>query len=99
MAVSYAAYAIPFVYPFRGLDAGGRRVKAVEGKAAFLPGTIVKELYYGEGFFSDLFDDFRDHLSQHTHGIFCGYGFGDPGVNLRLDQWAHNKAQKATPSR
>lgn len=83
-------YAIPLVDPFRGLDARGRHVKAVEGKAAFLSGTIVKELHYGEGFFSDLFEDFRAHLSQHTHVIFCGYGFGDSGVNLRLDQWAHN---------
>jgi len=63
----------------------------VEGKAAFLSGTIVKEQVYGIGFFGDVFTAFRRHLAPHKHLIFCGYGFGDSGINARIYQWTRDQ--------
>lgn len=83
-------YAVPDGDPFHGRDQAGNLVDPVEWKAAFLSGTIVKEQRYGQGFWSELFSAFQDHLSQHRCLIFCGYGFADPGVNMRIHQWAHN---------
>ncbi|MFH1497588.1 MAG: SIR2 family protein [Verrucomicrobiota bacterium] len=83
-------YAIPDGDPFRGRDQDGNLVNPAEWKAAFLSGTIVKEQRYGLGFWSELLAAFHEHLSQHRFLIFCGYGFGDPGVNMRIYQWACN---------
>lgn len=86
-------YAIPDGDPFGGHDQNGQIVNPLGWRAAFLSGTIVKEQHYGQGFWNEIFSGFRTHLSQHTHLIFCGYGFGDPGVNLRLSQWAHDNLE------
>ena len=80
-------YAIPDGEPDRGKDERGQLVDLVEWKAAFLSGTIVKELRYGLGFWGEQIEGFREHLAAHTTLICCGYGFGDAGVNLRIDQW------------
>jgi hypothetical protein len=82
-------YAIADGDPYGGRDQNGNIVNPVDWKAAFLSGTVVKEQRYGLGFWDDLFSGFRDHLSQHRYIIFCGYSFSDPGVNLRIIQWAH----------
>lgn len=84
-------YAAPDGDPFHSKDQGGRLVHPVEWKAAFLSGTIVKELHYGVGLWAELFAAFRLHLANHTHLICCGYGFGDTGVNQRLVQWMHDR--------
>ena len=80
-------YAIPDSDAFHSRDQNGNLVKPAEWKPAFLSGTVVKEQLYGIGFFGDLFAAFRQHLASHVHLIFCGYGFGDPGINSRIDQW------------
>jgi hypothetical protein len=84
-------YAIPDKEAFHSRDENGNLVRPVEWKAAFLSGTVVKEQLYGVGFFGDLFTAFRQHLGTHKHLIFCGYGFGDPGINNRIDQWLHDR--------
>lgn len=83
-------YAIPDHDPYHSRNEHGVLVHAIDQKAAFLSGTIVKEQRYGLGFWDELFTGFRQHLSGHRHLIVCGYGFGDPGVNLRVEQWARN---------
>ena len=83
-------YAVPDGHPFHGRDQQGNLVNPVEWKAAFLSGTIVKEQRYGQGFWGDLLSAFQEHLSKHRFLIFCGYGFGDPGINMRIHQWARN---------
>ena len=72
------------------MDEHGNLVRPVEWKAAFLSGTIVKELRYGLGFWGEQLEGFREHMAKHTHLICCGYGFGDTGVNQRIDQWVHD---------
>lgn len=84
-------YAIPDSDAFHSHDQYGKLVRPVEWRSAFLSGTIVKEQLYGIGFFGDLFTAFRRHLGQHAHLIFCGYGFGDPGINSRINQWIHDR--------
>lgn len=84
-------YAIPDGEPFHSKDQNGQIVNPVEWKAAFLSGTIVKELRYGVGLWSELFAAFRSHLASHTHLICCGYGFGDTGINQRLVQWMQDR--------
>lgn len=84
-------YAIPDGDPDHGKDEQGKPVRPFEWKAAFLSGTIVKELRYGLGFWGEQIEAFREHLARHTHLICCGYGFGDTGINLRIDQWMHDR--------
>lgn len=84
-------YAIPDGDPQYCEDNAGTKLYPLEGKAAFLSGSIVKEQRYGVGFWGDLFSSFRAHLSRHTHLICCGYGFGDPGINQRLAQWMNDR--------
>lgn len=84
-------YAIPDGDAFHSKDQNDKFVKPVEWKAAFLSGTIVKEMRYGVGLWAELFAAFRSHLASHTHLICCGYGFGDTGVNQRLVQWMSDR--------
>lgn len=77
--------------PDHGRNEHGQIVRPREWKAAFLTGTIVKELRYGLGFWGEQMEAFREHLSAHTRLIFCGYGFGDTGINRRIDQWMHDR--------
>jgi SIR2-like domain len=84
-------YAIPDGAPDHGKDETGHLVRPVEWKAAFLSGTIVKELRYGLGFWGEQLEAFRESLAKHAHLICCGYGFGDTGINLRIDQWMHDR--------
>lgn len=85
-------YAIPDGHPdpYHSKDQNDHLVHPVESKAAFLSGTIVKELRYGVALWAELFSAFRFHLANHTHLICSGYGFGDTGVNQRLVQWMHD---------
>ncbi|MFA5263339.1 MAG: SIR2 family protein [Opitutaceae bacterium] len=92
----FRQYAIPDGDPYHVRDNRGRDVRPADWKAAFLSGTIVKEQRYGYGFWSELFSAFQEYLTHHTHLICCGYGFGDPGVNLRLEQWTRNLSGKNT---
>jgi hypothetical protein len=93
---SFRQYAIPDSNAYHVRDNKDRDVKPADWKAAFLSGTIVKEQRYGYGFWSELFSAFQEYLTHHTHLICCGYGFGDPGVNLRLEQWTRNLPGKNT---
>jgi hypothetical protein len=80
-------FAIPDGDASHSRDQNGQLLRIVGTKAAFLSGTIVKEQPYGIGFFGDVFAAFRRHVAVHKHLVFCGYGFGDPGVNSRVYQW------------
>ncbi len=74
-------------------DERGDLLLPMDWKAAFLSGTIVKEQRYGLGFWGDILSHFRHHLSRHSRLICCGYSFGDPGINLRLIQWLHDRIE------
>jgi hypothetical protein len=80
-------YAIPFGDPFHAREKSGRFANPRDFRAAFLSGTIVKEMHYGEAFWTEQFEAFRSHLAKHTHLICCGYGFGDSGINNKIFQW------------
>jgi hypothetical protein len=87
-------YAVPDGDPFHSRDQHDQLVTLVDYKAAFLSGTIVKELRYGVGLWAELFLAFRAHLAKHTHLICCGYGFGDTGINQRLVQWMSDTSNR-----
>lgn len=69
----------------RGED--GKPLEPLDVKPMFLTGTTVKEQAYGIGFFGDFFTRFRELLRKHQTLICCGYGWGDKGINIRLNQW------------
>jgi hypothetical protein len=71
-------------------DLDGRWVDPLDVKPMFLSGTTVKEQAYGVGLFGDIFTEFRDLLSRHRTLVCCGYGWGDKGINIRLNQWLRN---------
>lgn len=84
-------YAIPLAGADHSRDQNNNIVRPIGWKAAFLTGTIVKELRYGLGFWGEQLEAFRHHLAAHTHLVCCGYGFGDPGINQRLIQWTADR--------
>lgn len=88
-------YAMPDGDAFHTKDHNGKLVMPSEWKAAFLSGTVVKELHYGGELWSELFASFRSLLASHTHLICCGYGFGDAGINQRLINWVYARADRA----
>ena len=57
----------------------------------FLTGTTVKENSYGYDIIGDLFMRFRDFSSGHRTLFVCGYGWGDKGINIRLNQWLRDQ--------
>ena len=70
---------------------GGGYYDLVNPEPMFLTGTTIKEQAYGVGLTGELFARFRHRLSQHRTLICCGYGWGDKGINLRLDQWLRDQ--------
>jgi hypothetical protein len=80
-------YAIPNGDPCHSKDSNGHFLTPIENKAAFLSGTIVKEMRYGLALWGELFSAFQTHLAQHDILVSCGYGFGDTGINQRILQW------------
>jgi len=59
----------------------------------FLTGTIIKEQTYGVWLTGELFARLRHRLAQHRTLICCGYGWGDKGINMRLNQWLDDQPQ------
>jgi len=68
-------------------DDTGNLMDITQVSPSFLTGTTVKEQSYGYGLFGELFTYFRERLSKYQTLICSGYGWGDKGVNIRLDQW------------
>lgn len=66
--------------------AAGRAME-VDDQPAVLTGTTVKEQTYGLYLFGEIFSKFRRYLSKHDTIIVSGYGWGDKGINHRLNQW------------
>jgi len=69
----------------RGAD--GKWLSLLQPMPMFLTGTTVKEQAYGHGLVGELFTQFRQRISGHRTVVCCGYGWGDKGINIRLDQW------------
>lgn len=65
-------------------DEKGRRLDPLSVAPHFLTGTTVKEQTYRYGLIGELFFEFRALLARHRTLI---YGWGDKGINIRLDQW------------
>ena len=84
-------YAIPKNGHDKSRDQNGEFRIPLSKTAEFLSGTIVKELNYNFGLWREQLEAFREHLSNHTRLICCGYGFGDNGINRRIDQWMHDR--------
>lgn len=76
--------------PFDCRDGDGVLLSPADVKPMFLTGTAVKEQAYGTGLFGEMFTQFRTLLSKHRTLICCGYGWGDKGINIRLNQWLGN---------
>lgn len=68
-------------------DRDGNLLNMLNPTPHFLTGTTVKEQAYGLGVTGDTFAAFRRRTSEHRTILCCGYGFGDKGINQRLDQW------------
>lgn len=84
----YAAFDHPMEKCY---DEDGTRVDDLNPLPVFLSGTTVKEQRYGYDIFGEMFFRFRQLSSQHRRIICCGYGWGDKGINFRLDQWLHDQ--------
>ena len=52
-----------------------------------LIGRFNKELEYTSGIFEELHYQFYRSLRQIRRLVICGYGFGDKGINRKINQW------------
>ena len=80
--------------PFECRDNRRRRLNPVSITPMFLTGTTVKEQAYGVSLTGEIFARFRSQLAKHRTLICCGYGWGDKGINIRLNQWLHDAPNK-----
>jgi hypothetical protein len=74
-------------------DSRGDRISPLEIVPSFLTGTTVKEQAYGYSLYGELFEQFRHRLCGHHTIVFSGYGWGDKGINIRLNQWLRDQKQ------
>lgn len=74
-------------------DENGKRLSLLTPEPRFLTGTTVKEQSYGTGLTGELFTEFRKRLADHETLMCCGYGWGDKGINIRLNQWLRDRAE------
>jgi len=72
-------------------DAEGNCLDPLEVVPSFLTGTTVKEQAYGYSLYGELFEQFRHHLREHKTLVFSGYGWGDKGINIRINQWLRDR--------
>ena len=79
-----------FDRPAEGCLYQGHSIK-VRGDLQFLTGTTVKENSYGYDIIGDLFIKFREFSSDHRTIVFSGYGWGDKGINIRINQWLRDQ--------
>ena len=56
-------------------------------RSMLLIGRFNKELEYTSGIFEELHYQFYRSLRQIRRLVVCGYGFGDKGINRKIDQW------------
>lgn len=74
-------------------DSFGNRFDPLDIVPSFLTGTTVKEQVYGYGLYGELFEQFRHRLREHRVLVFCGYGWGDKGLNIRINQWLRDRRE------
>jgi len=73
--------------PDHSVGPGRKHLDLVKPQPMFLTGTTVKERRYGIGLTGAIFAKFVSRLAGHRTLICCGYGWGDKGINIRLDEW------------
>ncbi|MBI2355000.1 MAG: SIR2 family protein [Deltaproteobacteria bacterium] len=76
--------------PDEAKDGKGEFFESLETAPLFLSGIGVKEQAYGKGLFGEIFAQFHERLKDHHTLICSGYGWGDNGINIRIDQWLCN---------
>ncbi|MGH8469576.1 MAG: SIR2 family protein [Gammaproteobacteria bacterium] len=70
-------------------DPNGRRQRPLDDRPVMLIGTFNKMPQYSRGLFFDLFAEFRRRLTESDVLVVCGYGFGDKGINGKINEWAY----------
>lgn len=61
------------------------------GRPELLIGTFNKPAEYSQGIFLDLHHNFRAMLEGADQLLFCGYSFGDKGINTAILEWFYAK--------
>ncbi|MEZ5324855.1 MAG: SIR2 family protein [Verrucomicrobiales bacterium] len=79
--------------PDHAKDSNGDWISALEIVPSFLTGTTVKEQAYGYSLYGELFEQFRHRVRAHRTLVFSGYGWGDKGINIRLNQWLRDRRE------
>jgi len=75
-------------------DSNGNELKLLNPLPCFLIGTTGKERLYGVGFVGEFFLQFHSRLGSYQTVICSGYGWGDKGINNRLNQWLLDNQRK-----
>jgi hypothetical protein len=81
------------VDPRRCRDSDGNNLYLPNQVPLLLIGTLGKERLYGVGLVAEFFLQFRSRLANHQTLICCGYGWGDKGINNRLNQWLYDSVK------
>ncbi|HJT66391.1 MAG TPA: SIR2 family protein [Pyrinomonadaceae bacterium] len=74
-------------------DENGNRLSLLQPQPRFLTGTVVKEQSYGTTVTGECFAELRRRLAMHKTLICSGYGWGDKGINVRINQWLRDQTE------
>ena len=65
-----------------------------ENRPVFLVGSGNKAIEYYKGIYYELHYSFYKALEQVQFLICCGYGFGDTGINTKIDEWLNSNSSR-----
>jgi hypothetical protein len=74
-------------------DKTGKELKRYVQQPTFLTGA-GKLVSYNSGIFAEMTFQFHDALRSNDVLVMSGYGWGDVGINLRLESWLDHKPQR-----
>lgn len=67
-------------------SSSGQELQPFSTVPSFLTGGN-KVLSYNSGLYAEMIHGFHNALLENTTVVMCGYGWGDAGINLRLESW------------
>jgi hypothetical protein len=77
----------PHMNNYKIKNAKGHSLYARDKRPLVLIGTYNKMLEYTSGIFEELNYQFYRSLNQAKELVICGYGFGDRGINNKIEEW------------
>lgn len=73
-------------------NGSGKKLEPFTTVPSFLTGHN-KVTSYNSGIYAEMIYGFHSALRENSIVVMCGYGWGDVGINLRLESWLDQRAE------